>query len=62
MADDYTTEPEKSQEHGTVGMERLDAMVKNFLATRDLRANGRVDVVFDEASVEGFGKGVSCLR
>ena len=40
-------------------MEPLDVMVKAFLATRDLRANGRVDVVFDQASVEGYGKGVS---
>jgi hypothetical protein len=60
MADNFATKIEKSQDRGTVGMEPLDAMVKAFLATRDLRANSRVDVVFDQASVEGCGKGVSC--
>jgi len=38
--------------------EPLDGMVKEFLATRDMRANSGVGVVFDQASVEGWGKGV----
>ena len=33
-------------------------MVKAFLATRDTRPNGRADVIFDQVSVEGSGKGV----
>ena len=37
----------------------IDDMVKAFLATRDLSVNGRADIVFDEASVEGAGKGVN---
>lgn len=60
MADNVATNNEKSQDPGTVDMEPLDAMVKAFLATRGLSANSRVDVVFDRASVEGWGKGVSC--
>lgn len=60
MADDYATKPEESQGHETVSMEALDTMVKGFLATRYQTAFGGVDVVFDQASVEGLGKGVGC--
>jgi len=41
-------------------MDSLSEMVKDFLSTRGVRTIGGLNIVFEEASVEGSGRGVGC--
>ena len=53
LDDEHYGSPKMGDASSVVGK-----MVKDFLATRDAELGSRADIVFDQLSVEGNGKGV----